>query len=63
MILHTHQRMILSDDKYSSHQNTMEKLSPPIHQKTLNQIKDEHSGCSFTKIKNGTSHLAPLEAL
>lgn len=63
MLLHTHQRMILSVDKSSSHQNTMEELSRPIHQKSLNQIKDEHSGCSFTKIENGTSHLVPLEIL
>lgn len=34
MILHTHQRMILSDDKYSFHQNMMEELSPPINHKT-----------------------------
>lgn len=39
MLLHTHQRMILSVDKSSSHQNTMVELSRPIRQKTLNKLR------------------------
>lgn len=62
MILGTHKRMILSDDK-SFHQNMEEELGSAIHKKTLKQIKDEYSGCSLTNKKNGTSHLAALQAL